>query len=96
MDLEAGGEDAAAPHGLWGTLAWFLGLLLLTFAFGLILALALFLVGFFRRRAGLGWTASLLYSAAGIAFLLFLASALGRDFPPGLLQEFTDLPWPLR
>jgi hypothetical protein len=32
---------------------------------------------------------------AGIAFICFLASTLGRDFPPGLLQEFVRLPWPL-
>jgi putative tricarboxylic transport membrane protein len=26
--------------------------------------------------------------------LLFLAGILNRDFPPGLLQEFIELPWP--
>ena len=26
---------------------------------------------------------------------LFVASVLGRDFPPGYLQTLYDLPWPL-
>jgi putative tricarboxylic transport membrane protein len=35
-----------------------------------------------------------LAAAIGIAFIMFLAATLGRDFPPGLLQRFFDLPWP--
>jgi putative tricarboxylic transport membrane protein len=95
IDLESGGEDARAPHGLWGTLAWFLGLLLLTFVFGFVIALGLFLMLFFRTRGGLSWLASTLYMAGGLAFILFLAWVLGRDFPPGYLQSITNLPWPL-
>ena len=30
----------------------------------------------------------------GIAFMLGMAWLLNRDFPPGLLQEYADLPWP--
>ncbi len=96
IDLETGGPDSVAPHGLWATLSWFLALLGLTFLFGLIIALCVFLVAFFLLRGRLSWTASLLYAAAGVGFLLFLAAVLGRDFPPGLLQEYTNLPWPLR
>ena len=54
-DRETGGEDAEAPHGLWTTLAWFAALLVLSALFGFIIALALFMVAFFRFRAGLGW-----------------------------------------
>ncbi len=95
-DREAGGEDAEAPHGLWGTLAWLAALLVLTSLLGFILALAIFMAAFFRQRAGLGWTRTALFSVAGVAFMIFLASTLNRDFPPGLLQEIIDLPWPLR
>jgi TctA family transporter len=94
-DREAEGEDAEAPHGLWSTLAWFAALLILSSLLGFILALAVFLVTFFRFRAGLGWARSVAFSAAGIGFMCFLASTLNRDFPPGLLQEYLDLPWPL-
>ncbi|MDG3041797.1 tripartite tricarboxylate transporter permease [Roseicyclus marinus] len=96
IDLESGGADAEAPQGLWRTLAWFLGLLVLTGLFGLVIALSLFFVGFFRLRAGLTWVKAALLAAVGVGFIVFLASTLGRDFPPGLLQEFTNLPWPLR
>jgi hypothetical protein len=46
-------------------------------------------------RAGQSWLRTVALTMAGIAFICFLASTLGRDFPPGLLQEFVRLPWPL-
>ncbi len=94
-DRAAGGDDAEAAHGLWGTLSWFAGLLLLSSLLGFILALAIFFVAFFRVRAGLGWARVLMLSAAGIGFISAMAGWLHRDFPPGLLQEFVRLPWPL-
>jgi putative tricarboxylic transport membrane protein len=95
-DLETGGEDAEAPHGLWSTLGWFVGLLIASSLVGFILGLAAFLLAFFRVRAGLGWGRVLLFSALGVAFMCFLAWTLGRDFPPGLLQAFyPKMPWPL-
>ena len=94
IDLEAGGDDGEAPHSLWGTLAWFFGLLALTGLFGFVIALGLFFVGFFRVRAGLTWAKAVLFAAIGIGFILFFADLLNRDFPPGLLQSYFDLPWP--
>ncbi|MGB6228644.1 MAG: tripartite tricarboxylate transporter permease, partial [Litorimonas sp.] len=94
VDLESGGEDAEASHGLWSTLAWFLSLLVLSGLFGFVIAAVIFLVAFFRTRADFGWPRTVLAAAAGVGFILFLAAMLGRDFPPGLLQEVVDLPWP--
>lgn len=94
-DRERGGEDSEAPHGLWPTLSWFAGLLILTSLMGFILALAIFLLAFMRLRAGVSWGKTLLLSMAGIAFILAMAWLLNRDFPPGLLQSYTTLPWPL-
>ena len=94
-DREVAGEDAKAPNGLWPTLFWFALLLVLSSLVGFILALAGFLLSFFRLRAGMSWPLTLAYSAAGILFMCFLAATLNRDFPPGLLQEFVRLPWPL-
>jgi putative tricarboxylic transport membrane protein len=96
IDLEQGGEDAKASHGLWGTLSWFLGLLALTGLFGFIIALAVFLPLFFRIRTSLDWLKTVVFSVAGIAFIIGLAYMLGRDFPPGLLQAYTNFPWPFR
>ena len=94
-DREQHGEDAEATHSLWSTLAWFAGLLLLTSLFGFILALGIFLFAFMRVRAGVNTAFSAIYTGAGIAFMLGMAWLLNRDFPPGLLQEYVDLPWPL-
>lgn len=94
IDMETGGDDGEAPHSLWGTLAWFFGLLVLTGLFGFIIALAMFFLGFFRLRAGLSWAMALLFAAVGLGFILFFADLLNRDFPPGLLQNYFDLPWP--
>ena len=95
-DRDKGPEAKGMQHGLWKTLAWFAGLLIATSLVGFILALAGFLLLFFHNRAGLSLIRSVLFSAAGLAFIVFMAWFLGRNFPPGLLQHFVDLPWPLR
>jgi len=94
-DREVDGEDAEATHSLWPTLGWFAALLILTSLLGFILALALFLFAFLKIRAGLGTTFAAVYTAVGIAFMCVMAGLLNRDFPPGLLQDYADLPWPL-
>ncbi len=81
-------------HGLWNTVAWFAGLLALTALAGFIIALAIFMLVYFRVRAGRSWPGSCLFTGAGIAFICTLAGILNRNFPPGLLQEFARLPWP--
>ncbi|MCB2101502.1 MAG: tripartite tricarboxylate transporter permease [Rhodobacterales bacterium] len=94
-DREVHGVDAEADHGLWPTLAWFAFLLVLSSLVGFILALAVFLMAFMYYRAGLGWARSAVYTASGIVFMCLLAWSLNRDFPPGLLQDYVTLPWPL-
>lgn len=93
-DREAA-EAESNSHGLWSTLAWFAGLLVLTSLVGFILALAVFLLSFIRIRAGKSWGFAAAYTAVGIAFMCLMAGLLNRDFPPGLLQDVVDLPWPL-
>lgn len=95
-DKEIAGEDADAPYGLWPTLAWFAGLIAATWFVGFIFALVGFLISFLRVRAGAGWGKTLLLTACGIAFMCLMAGALNRDFPPGLLQDAVNLPWPLK
>ena len=88
------GDAAQATPGLWPTLMWFAALLILTSLLGFILALALFLFSFMKFRASISTTFAVLYTAGGIAFMCAMAWLLNRDFPPGLLQSYTDLPWP--
>jgi hypothetical protein len=47
-----------------------------------------------KVRAGVRVVFAAVYTAAGIAFMCGMASLLNRDFPPGLLQEYTNFPWP--
>lgn len=96
VDLETGGAEAHLPHGLWGTMAWFALLLVLSVLFGFVIALIVFFLAFFRYRAGLSPLMVVLYTIGGVCGMLAFAGILGRDFPPGLLQAYTDLPWPLR
>lgn len=94
-DMEKGGEDSTAPHGLWATLAWFGFLLVLSSLLGFVIAATIFFVTFLRIRAQVSWLRTIILTALSIGFICFLAGTLGRDFPPGLLQEFVRLPWPL-
>lgn len=82
-------------HSFWGTLGWFAGLLVLTSLTGFILALSIFLLCFFLIRARESLLKSLIYSLSGLGFMILMGWLLNRDFPPGLLQEFVHLPWPL-
>ncbi|MBM1817384.1 tripartite tricarboxylate transporter permease [Pseudosulfitobacter pseudonitzschiae] len=95
-DKESAGEDADAPYGLWSTLAWFVGLIAATYVLGFILALFGFLATFLRVRAQAPWPKTLILTACGIALMCVMAGSLNRDFPPGLLQDAVDLPWPLK
>lgn len=93
-DREAA-EASGYAHGLWATLGWFAGLLILTSLIGFVLALTVFLFAFIKVRAGKSWLFAGAYTAAGIAFICGMASLLNRDFPAGLLQSAIKLPWPL-
>ena len=93
-DRDSDTDAIEDKHGLWATLSWFAGLLLLSALLGFILALLIFFVTFLRVRARLGWARVFVLSAAGIAFITAMAGTLNRDFPPGLLQDLVELPWP--
>ena len=94
-DRENSDESKENVFGLWPTLAWFAFLLGLTSITGFIIALTVFLVSFLKLRAGLSWLHVSLYSTAGVVFMCAMAWTLNRDFPPGLLQNYFILPWPL-
>lgn len=96
VDLEQTGPESKMPNKLWATLSWFGLLLVLALAFGMVIALTLFFLSFYRFRARLSWGATVLFTALGTGGMIAFAWVLGRDLPPGLLQVVTDLPWPFR
>lgn len=94
-------EDARSDAGdmlysTFSTLSWLLWLLVGTALFGFMIGLTLFLLAYFYYRADLSWKKNVILTIIGVCFVVFLASVLNRDLPPGLLQHFVDLPWPLR
>lgn len=93
----ADGESAPDqfPYSLWSTLTWFGALLVLSALVGFIAALAVFLTKFLIFRARIDISRALFLTGCGIAFICVLAWYLNRDFPPGLLQNYMTLPWPL-
>jgi len=97
-DDEVVGAEAAEKDQLtmWQALSWFIGLLVGTALTGFLIAVAAFCLAFLRIRARSSWATTVLLSAAAVAIILALAHFLHRDFPPGLLQAYVDLPWPLR
>ena len=95
-DREIGEDEQSAPHKLWPMLGWFVSLLALNSLFGFIIAITLFFLIFLRVQAQLEWKRILFLTVCGVGFLMFMASMLNRDFPSGLLQDFVELPWPLR
>ena len=94
-DRAAEAEEQTMRFKLWPTLGWFAGLLLATSLLGFILALAGFLLLFFHFRAQVSPLRTVLLSSAGVVFMCGMAWLLNRDFPPGLLQHYVTLPWPL-
>ena len=80
--------------GLMHYLYWLAGLLLVMYLFGFLIAIIAFFIVFLRIKAELSWTRTLILTACGVGFLVFLANMMILDFPRGLLQEFVELPWP--
>ncbi len=97
IDLEHTAEyQPLGQQGLWEGLIWIVGLSILSALFGFVIAIGLFFTGFMRRVAEQSWSKTILLTVIALALMLTLGKALNLDFPPGLLQSFYDLPWPLR
>ena len=92
-DRRAGASDGTS---IWPAMSWFAVLFVLTALLGFVLALAMFILAFMRWRARATVLVSLVYCACSIGFMVFLGHMLTLDFPAGLLQQYADLPWPLR
>ncbi|MGF1447454.1 MAG: tripartite tricarboxylate transporter permease [Pikeienuella sp.] len=91
-DTERQGHEA--PHSLAESFGWLVALLVLTALFGFVIALTLFFVAFLTIRAGCRLKITAILTTGALVFVLTMASALNRDFPPGVLQDLVRLPWP--
>ena len=96
-DLET---DWDIPHALvWrraGSLfSIFLILYLAIWLVGYPLAIAGFVILFYRYSVGARWVPSLVAGSGALAFIAFVATVLNLTWPEGLITGLVNLPWPL-
>lgn len=94
-------RSIAVPDGLTSapamllSMLWLAGLAALTALAGFVLAITALFAALLRRKAGASWVMTAALSLFGIGGMLFISHFARMDFPWGLLQHYTDLPWPL-
>jgi len=94
-------QELAEPYnglgtrGLWENIGWFSGLLVGSAIIGFFSAIVLFFLIFLPVKARLRWPSTILLTAAAAGFLIVLGNLLMLRYPPGLLPELLNLPWPL-
>jgi TctA family transporter len=96
-DHEAEGEHVrhAGTLSLSRPILWLAGLLAASALVGFFIAIVGFFILFLRLEARASWRRTAVLTAAASGFLLVLADTLVLDFPPGVLQHYVDLPWPI-
>ena len=97
-DHEVSGEHVGVKDvaSLGHYIYWFIAFLLGVATVGFLIALVFFFVAFLRTKARASWLRTIILTTAAVASVTILARLMVLDFPPGLLQYFVDLPWPLR
>lgn len=98
QDNEQEGEHVGDPevHGVWPQVAWFGVLFGLAALVGFILAITIFIPVFLIARTNFGVAKTALYTVLCVGFMIGMGYMLTLDFPSGLLQNYVELPWPLR
>lgn len=86
-------DPSATATGNLHYLSWIAGMLGATALVGFPLALTGFIFTFITVKAGGSLIRNAALALGGFAFLGVMAYFLVLKYPPGLLQEFYDLPW---
>jgi putative tricarboxylic transport membrane protein len=81
---------------LWSNVAWFAAMFAGTALVGFIPAITTFFLVFLTVKAKAPIWLTVLLTGCGISLMLVLGYMLVLDFPSGLLQDYVELPWPLR
>ena len=77
-------------------LAWMLGLMAISALVGFVIGLGLFFLVFLHVKARAPLLRNLALSASAMLFLVAMSYIFVMDFPGGVLQAYTDMPWPFR
>ena len=91
-------QEEKSPHNvpLIHYILWLAGFIATIWAIGFWLAITAFFIIFLRVKSDASWLHVMTLSVCGVGFITALSWLMVLNFPPGLLQEYFDLPWPLR
>jgi len=79
----------------WQPIIWFVSPLFLSVIVGFYISIGLFVIIFLTKIAKIRFQKSLI-GGLGVWFVLALISHfMVMDFPPGILQSYIELPWPI-
>ena len=80
---------------LFKSFSWILLLVFLNTLFGFVISIFVFFIVIMKNKTNLPNRKIIIISISALAFMLMLSHFMVLDFPPGLLQYFMKLPWPL-
>ena len=75
---------------------WIIFLVVLVSLFGFIIGIIILFISVMKNKTELPLIKILTITTGGVALMLVLSHFMVLDFPGGLLQEYVQLPWPLK
>jgi putative tricarboxylic transport membrane protein len=93
-DRELAGENRPV-HGDLYFQGWILALLAAIGVFGFILGIFIYISVFLGVKAGVRWHRAIAGALAAVAIMALFGHVFVLQYPAGLLQALTELPWPL-
>ena len=79
----------------WLTIFWFISPLFLSIFIGFFVSIGFFVIIFLHKIAKKNKVFSILSGVLVWIFLSLISHFMVMDFPPGILQSYIELPWPL-
>ena len=76
--------------------SWIIFLVVLVSLFGFIIGIVILFIAVMKNKTELPLIKILTITTGGVALMLLLSHFMVLDFPSGLLQEYAQLPWPLK
>ncbi len=75
---------------------WIIFLVVLVSLFGFIIGIVILFITVMKNKTDLPLTKIITITTVGVTFMLVLSHFMVLDFPGGLLQQYVQLPWPLK
>jgi putative tricarboxylic transport membrane protein len=89
------GDEDKPVHSDLHFQAWIVALLAAIGVFGYMLGIFVYITAFLRVKAGSRWHWAMVGALGAVTVLSIFGHFLALDYPKGLLQGVTELPWPL-